>query len=279
MIELTAMSLSDQLSFDEVIHLLKASPLVDGIAEFGSHAADEVNPASDYDLLVLVHDLPAAVFQLVTTIDGRLADVVPVDVTVADRLLTEGVTAAVDHFAQLFLQKMVTAHILFDRTSRLTAIQQLSQVFHQAQRLSPPVDPANAYSTWFWQGFGLLHLERMAASPDPVYQTAADMMLLACLTGTWRAYFDLRSLAWTGEKAAIRHWLQHDRACYERVQAVLTSNVREQRLHAYQQLVDYVLLPVGALLPKGRTAVILSGANDSKLVNEVGAYWNGLFVS
>lgn len=276
MIELTAMSLSDQLSFDQVIRLLKASPLVDGIAEFGSHATGEVNQANDYDLLVLVHDLPAAVFQLVTTIDRRLADVVPVDVTVADQLLAGGVTAEVDYFAQLFLQKMTTAHILFDRTSRLTAIQRLSQAFQQMQRLSPPINPASTYPIWFWQGFGLLHLKRMAASPDPVHQTATDMMLLACLTGTWRAYFDLRGLAWTGEKAAIRYWLQQDTACYERVQAVLHAGERQERLHAYQQLVDYVLMPVGALLSKGQTAVILSGMNNGKMVNEVIDYWNGL---
>ena len=116
----------------------------------------------------------------------------------------------------------------------------------------------------------------MAASPDPVHQTAADMMLLACLTGTWRAYFDLRGLAWTGEKAAIRYWLQHDMACYERVQAVLRAGERQERLHAYQQLVDYVLMPVGALLSKGQTAVILSGVNDGKRIKEVVTYWNGL---
>lgn len=39
---------------------------------------------------------------------------------------------------------------------------------------------------------------------------AADMLLTACLAGTWRSYFDVRALPWDGEKAALRHWMAHD---------------------------------------------------------------------
>lgn len=276
MIKLTTTSLSDKLSFDAVLQLLRASPLVDGIAEFGARAARQDNPSSDYDLLVLVRNLPASVFQLVTTIDGRLADIVPVDMMVADRLLAVGSATNLDHFDQLFIQKMATAKILFDRNERLIKLQRLSQTIDQAKRLSPPQDEASRYSAWFWQSFGLLHLERMAVSSDPLHQTAADMMLLSCLVGTWRSYFDLRDIPWAGEKAALRYWLQHDRTCYELVQAVLAASERFLRLKAYQQLVNYVVEPVGPVIQKGQTAVILGTANNSNIVSEVITYWNGL---
>jgi predicted nucleotidyltransferase len=276
MIEFTTASLSNNLSFAEVIDLLKASPQVDGIATFGSHAVNQANPASDYDLLILVRGLPVAVFQMITTIDGRLADIVPVDVALADRLLVEGVAACQDRFDRLFVQKMCTAHILFDRTMRLTGIQRLSQAFQQANVQPPTLDPANAYSVWFWQGFGLLHLERMAASLDPIHQAAADMMLASCLVGTWRAYFEIRNMPWAGEKAALHYWLQHDAACYALVQDVLAASDRTVRLNTYKRFVSYVLEPIGASLQKGQTAVILNGSNSDNRVSAVVAYWNDL---
>lgn len=180
-------------------------------------------------------------------------------------------------FEQLFLQKMFGARVLFDRNQRLAGVQQLSQ---QLATKSPPLQnaPADAYQAWFWQGFGLLHLARMALSADPVHQAAADMMLLACLVSTWRSYFALRNLVWEGEKAAIRYWLQHDSSCYELLQAVLAAQERPLRLQAYEHFVQYVLAPVGAVMHKGETALILNGPHQPDAVRSVLMYWNGLLV-
>lgn len=275
MIELVTASLSDQMSFDEFLSILKGSPAVDGFAQFGSHAVQQANAASDYDLLILVTALPAPVFQLVTTVDGRLADIVLVDITLADRLLTEDTPTDQPLFERLFLQKMGVATILFDQHERLLGIQRLSQhVMTKAAQLSN--EGETAYQVWFWQGFGLLHLTRMAHSSNPVHQAAADMMLFSCLVSTWRSYFALHNIAWEGEKAAIRYWLQHDIACYELLQAVLAAQDRMLRLQAYAQFVHYVLAPVGAVMNKGETALVLTGANQHHTVRTALLYWNGL---
>ena len=81
-------AVSGSLSFDQTLAQLTASAQVDGIAEFGSRTTDHGLPTSDYDLLILVKQLPARVFQLVTTIDRKLADVVLADKAARNNNLT-----------------------------------------------------------------------------------------------------------------------------------------------------------------------------------------------
>lgn len=209
MTRITTPSSSDALTFEEVLRRLMASPAVDGIAEFGSRSAGYTNAWSDYDLLILVRAVPAPVFQMVTTIDGRLADIVLVDVATADTLLTAAGPPEPQSFAGLFAQKMRTAQIVYDASDRLHKVKQLVAAV-QAAPAAQRSRLHDAYADWFWLSFGLLQLERMASSHDPVYQTAVDMMLTACLPGAWRAYFACRALPWEGEKAAVRYWEEHD---------------------------------------------------------------------
>ena len=95
------------------------------------------------------------------------------------------------------------------RSIHLTCVQQhVTSSSWKASHSEPPAQGA-LYAAWFWQSFGLLQLERMARSDDSFHLLAVDMMLTACLSGTWRSYFDIRALPWNGEKAALRYWKEH----------------------------------------------------------------------
>ena len=228
---LSTPSVSDHLSLDETIAHLIRSPRIDGIAEFGSRAHHHATPASDYDLLILVSSLPASVFQLVTAIDHRLADIVLVETQTADTLLASE-ERPTSFFEELFAQKMQTAHIQYHRPNRLTRVQQhVTSSSWQAVQSEPPAQGV-LHTAWFWQSFGLLQLERMARSDDPLHLSAVDMMLTACLSGTWRSYFATRALPWNGEKAALRYWEEHDSAYLRAVKACLEGHNRHERLVA-----------------------------------------------
>jgi predicted nucleotidyltransferase len=95
---------SDELSLEQVIAALSASPLVDGVALFGSRVAAHDNPISDYDLLLLVTDLPVPIFQMFTHIGGRMADLVFADTASADRSLTLHEPIPANTFDALLLQ-------------------------------------------------------------------------------------------------------------------------------------------------------------------------------
>ncbi len=273
-------SISDHLSLEQTVARLKASPRVDGIAAFGSHAAHQADMASDYDLLLLVDGVPARVFQMVTTIDRRLADIVMVELETADTLLQSRERPKSRTFEALFAQKMATAQILHDVSGRLHAVQQL--VIGPAWASAPSNIPADSerYAAWFWQTFGLLQLERMAQSQDRIHLAAVDLMLTSCLVGTWRSYFDIRGIAWEGEKAALRYWAAHDPGYFQTLNRCLAANERGERLTAYRDLVTQTLAPIGKAFEQGQTAVILADPRAALAdVERALQYWNSLFDS
>jgi hypothetical protein len=278
MIPASTPSATDGLSLEETITRLKASPFVDGIAEFGSRAASLGDASSDYDLLVLVSGLPVRVFQLVTSIDGRLADIVLVETETADALLTADDLPEPRSFEALFARKMQTARILYDATQRLHRVQQrVTGPAWAEMHLPGGSSRPELHAIWFWQSFGLLQLERMSRSQDPLHLTAFDMMMASCLPGTWRGYFDLRGAAWEGEKAALRYWAAYDAGYLETVKRCLETEDRIERAAAYRALVEQTLAPIGRPLALGETALILASATASGTdVEDVLRYWNAL---
>lgn len=276
MIGIAARSCSDELALEEVIRRLTASPAVDGIAEFGSRSADQASVWSDYDLLVLVRAIPAAVFQMITTINGRIADVVLVDVDTADSVVAADTPPPPQSFAALFAQKMRTAHIIYDASDRLHKVQELVTSEAWAGKARQGLVNPDVYAAWFWLSFGLMQLERMGSADDPVYETAVDMMLSACLPGTWKTYFEYRAIPWQGEKAAVRYWQEHDAEYLAAVRKCLASSSREQKLARYRDLVELTLGPMARKLGHGETAVILQGRNEREGILAVLAYWEAL---
>ncbi len=227
--------------------------------------------------IILVKQLPTRVFQLVMTIDRKLADVVLADNGTIDAILApDAAYATLPFFERLFVQKMQVARILLDKNGRLQAVtQRVMSHGRQASQVAPAPD---VYGTWFWQSFTPLHIERMAQSADPLHATAVDMMLTACLPGTWRAYFDLRGLIWQGEKAALRYWAVQDPEYFVMVQKYMSTSDRLERVAAYRALMVRTLEPIGAPFNKGETALILE--DSSKHVSHLGMtldYCNKLF--
>jgi len=264
-------------NFDETIQRLSQSPFVEGVAEFGSRATARNGAASDYDLLIVLRDLPSPVFQIITTINGRIADVVPVDAMLIARIIAEGATAITDRFNLMLVQKLRTARILFDRSGLMGRAQAAAQAIPEQQLLPQPAPYGKRYAEMFWQGFVIQQARRMARSDDEIHHLAADMMITSILTQTYRSYFELRGLTWEGEKAALRHWQQSDHKCYELVRSLIGTSDLETRLNAYEALSRQVLDGYGEPIREGQTAVMFaSEANEAELEAMLN-YWDGLF--
>src|SRR5262245_22781838 len=86
---LTQNTISNNMTLDEALVRLAASEDVDGLALFGSRGTEWNNPISDYDLLILVSRLPIGIFQMLTHIDGRMADIVFVRTEMVDQMFSE----------------------------------------------------------------------------------------------------------------------------------------------------------------------------------------------
>jgi predicted nucleotidyltransferase len=266
---------SNHLTLDEALARLAASEPVDGLALFGSRAAGSASEASDYDLLILVHRLPVGIFQMLTHIDGRLADVVFVTTAMADRVLAGGGPPSDRTNEGRYLLKMATASIVYDASGRLARAQA-----HAREHPSVPSSayPA-AYGPWFWLNHSLYQIRRMAQSTDPIRLTGVDLMLSSGLNEACRAYCQLRGLPWQGEKAALRHLQAHDPAYLALLRATLAEPDRPRRVDLYEQLITATLAPVGETWQPGLTAVALDSPDHSPAdVDAALEFWESLFV-
>lgn len=144
-------SLSNQLTIQEVLNCLEHADAVDGLAFFGSHTRVSNDPVSDYDLLILISSAPIPIFQMLTYIDGRMADVVFIEIHTVDDLLAHRQPVSPTSFEGYFIQKMLAAEIVYDRSNRLRRIQHHART----EQLLQPTSESDTYAIWFWLNHGL----------------------------------------------------------------------------------------------------------------------------
>lgn len=217
------------ISFDELIRRLSASDIVEGIALFGSQRS----AISDYDLLLVVKTLPVPIFQMFTTIEQNMADVIFVQMETVNTVL-ELETAVHPYSPEgMLLHKMQKATILYDGTGKLKDVQRRAS--HHPDLLEKLQD---TYSGWFWHNHSLMHMKRMSQSADPIYQMAVALMLMTVLAEISRVYFQMRGIIWEGEKAALRYFQAHDKDFFEGLLEALSASTTAHRLAAYEHLLD-----------------------------------------
>jgi hypothetical protein len=278
MLPISAPSISDHLTLEETVARLGASARVVGVAEFGSRTTGHANSASDYDLFVLATALPAPFLQLVTTIGGRLADVILISDEIADRILAATAPFPPMSIEDLVLRDLRLAHIWYDPSERLHKVQQLATTGAEWEaQPSANQHDFQVYMTWFGQSLMLLHLERMAQSQNQIHLSAVDLKLAAGIPGTWKSYFEIRQLPSKNEKAALRYWAEHDPEYLQTILRCLALQDRNEKLATYRDLVERTLAPLGKVLHKGETAVMLSQLNGPVELQQVLNYWESLF--
>jgi predicted nucleotidyltransferase len=266
-------SRSNHLTLEEALARLAADERVDGLALFGSRAGGAALPASDHDVLILVSELPVGIFQMLSHIEGRMADIVFVQAAQADRLLAGGPVAANTGDGR-FLLKMHTARIVYDASGRLARAQALAR----QGGWRAPSNYAAQYGPWFWHNFVLYQVKRMAQADDPVYHTAVELMLCSGLSDLGRAYCSLRNLPWEGEKAVLRYLQQHDPAYLALLRECLAAKELACKVQLFEQLVIETLRPVGQTWRPGCTAVILDAPDATAAQIETALdFWQSFF--
>jgi predicted nucleotidyltransferase len=269
-------STSNALSLDEVVAHLSHSNLVEGVALFGSSLTTTTEPTSDYDLLVMLSNPPVHIFQMQTYIAGRIADIAFVETDTADRVLALDKPVSPTSSEGYLIGWLEGAQIVYDgEARRLERIQQ--KLKSQDWRWHAGIQ--DFYADWFWLNFDLRHIQRMAASNDPLYLMVVDMRLMACISGICRAYCRLHGVHWRGEKAALRYLQAHDPHYFELLQQAVAEVNRTQRITLCEQLVERTLADVGGLWPAGATAAYLKDpAAQPERVEEAFQLWEQLLI-
>lgn len=271
-----SVSQSHLTSLDEVVARLTQHGEVEGIVILGSGAKGILNPASDYDVLVVLSEMPVPVSLVLTTIAQRLAEVVFFSADTIEQWLTME-TFDAESYAGSILRRLQKARVAFDRTGRITRLHEkaLSNSWKEEH------DQQKVWEAWFSCNYDLQHNKRLLTSTDPVYLMAGDLRLLSSIYDLWKAYFLIRQVPWQGEKEAIRYLMSHDPAYLEVFQRCLVETDRERKVELYEKVAALTLAPLGALWSYDATAIELRTEGDiqPELLQAAFAWWEDLLSS
>lgn len=272
----TSVSQSHLTSLAEVITRLAQHREVESIAILGSGARGILNPASDYDVLVVLSEMPVPVSLVLTTIERRLAEVVFFSAdTIEQWLAIETFDAG--SYASSILRRLQKARVTFDRTGRITRLYEkaLSSSWKEKH------DQQKVWEAWFSCNYDLQHTKRLLTSPDPVYLMAGDLRLLTTLSDLLTTYFLIRQVPWQGGKEAIRYLMSHDPDYLEAFQDCVGETNRKRKLDLYEKAAALTLAPLGPLWSYDATAIELrtEGEMRPELLQAAFAWWEHLISS
>ena len=270
----TIHSRSNQMTLDEVIARLATHAAVEGVVIIGSASQAQVNPASDYDLIVLLAETPAPLHVALTYVDNRLTDVIYLTVETLDRLMNSTQSFDADTMDGKFIRWLQTGQIAFDRSGRLAHAR---AQFSAADRVTSPGWSAR-YSAWFDAHYNVKQTRRMLSSTDPVYLMAVDLRLLFSIYVLWCNYFRVRGLPWPGDKGALRYVAEHDPEYLDVLRACLAETGRERKVALYEQLARLTVAPMGQAWEDGDTAITFEGQDElaPQVIETALRFWEGL---
>jgi len=199
---------------------------------------------SDYDVLVVLAEMPVPLQVGITYIDHRLTDLLFATAAQVDRILATQAPLDRDEWEGQIAHWLMTGQVAFDRHGRLT--QAKTKLCSGDWFRS--FEDIDAYGAWIGVNFNLLHTRRLLRSDDPVKLQAAELrMSLYGVGSLLYSYFRVRKLPWEGDKAAVRYFMQRDPAYLALLQQFLREADLRRKFAAYEHLAEATLAPISAL--------------------------------
>lgn len=271
---ITQLSITNDLSLDEVIARLSHQSVVDGLLVVGSTAKDQLTPASDYDLVLILSTMPMPLHTGVTYIDGRFTDLLFHTTNEVEAILAA--TAPFDFWdwTGRLVGWLETGQVRFDRHGKLEA----AQAKARGGQWIAPVDDSTVYGAWQTINYNLAVVRRLLTSDDPAYRMAAELrMALFGPQDLFWNYFAVRGLQPDSEKQHIRYLQEHDPTFLADFQRFLVEPEIGEKFRRYAALAERVLAPVGALWQAGETVLNLSGKDRTPAMEKQALdFWEGL---
>lgn len=262
------------MTLAEVLARLRAHPAVEGLVTVGSTGQDSLTPASDYDVLIVLADMPAPLRVGITYVNHRLTDLLFATTQHVAHILTA--TEAIDGevWAGRVARWLLAGHVEFDRHGNLQTAQSKVRSGNWIRMLGD----ADARAAWIEINYNLLHTRRLMRSNDSLYRQAAELrMAMYGAANLMLGYFRIRKLLWEGDKAAIRYLSTHDPPCFELLQQFLRASDLDRKFTLYEQLAAAVVAPIGELW-EGEPVVLWDDSTPTSGATLEGrfAFWEAL---
>ncbi|MEZ4860628.1 MAG: DUF294 nucleotidyltransferase-like domain-containing protein [Caldilineaceae bacterium] len=248
-------SSTNQSTLDQVITTLAQQTIVDGLIVVGSAGRKEMTPASDYDLVLILGEMPVPLHTGVTYIDGRFTDLVFHTSEQIEQILAATTPFDFWDWTGRLVGWLLEGQVCFDRYSRVGA----AQAKARNGTWLASADNQAAYGAWQRINYNLAVVRRYLSSTDPNYLVAADMrMAIYGPQDLFWNYFAVRGLPPASEKQQIHYLQQHDPAFLARFNRFLAEPNRSEKFRLYEELAAEVLAPVGRLWQDGETVLNLT---------------------
>ena len=247
-------STTNLLSLDEVTERLIRNNVVDGLLLVGSASRGELTAASDYDLVIILSEMPEPLHVGTTYIDGRFSDLVFFTAAHVDQFLSATEPFGFWDWVGRFIGFCGAGTILFDRHGQLRRAQAKAQ---NGEWIKPDGEH-EAHQAWSRVNYNLQVVRRYMTSDDPLYLQTADIkMMLYGPQDLFFSYFTIRQRRWDGEKAAVRYLQEHDPGYLELFNRFLSEHDRHQKYQLYEKLAELTIAPVGRLLREGESTMMV----------------------
>lgn len=260
------------LDLEDLVARLSRREAVDGIVFVGSTGTDAFKASSDYDVLVVLNRPALPLLVGLTTVDGRLTDLLFATVPEVEQLLA-GARPTADAWPARLARWAATGRIVFDRSGRLQRLHQLLADTPLATELA-----GGSHETWFSLNYDLAQNRRLSGSSDPVDGTALQLRLLYAVKELVTGYFRLRAMEWLGEKAAVRYLAEHDPGYLATLRTCLDETAPERRMALYETLAERTLGPVGGVWKPGETNFQFRPGSQvsAELIRQSAQFWESL---
>jgi predicted nucleotidyltransferase len=263
------------LTLEQVLERLKRRGEVEGIVLIGSTGTGRIEPSSDYDLFIVLSSCPVPVWQVITLVDGRVAEAYFQPAEELARLVEErSQPAHTDSRCALYTRWLLSGRIEFDRSGLLADAREKLRAEHRITMWTEN----ELYSQWFKINYNLYETRRLFLSGDPAVLTTIDLRLLFSLHDVWVNYFRFRALPWMGDKESIRYLETRDPDFLNVMREALAQTDRARKFALYEELCRLATAPIGGLWPAGSTGAQLDPAKDwdTGMVKGALDFWNGL---
>jgi hypothetical protein len=235
-----------------VIEHIANHPNINGVMQIGSLTTTTFNPTSDYDLVIVLREMPVPWYVGITSIDHRFTDLLFVSPAALECIIALSAPIPLSDTLTPIIRWLQTGQILFDRSDRLAKAQ---NHVRSAQWIAPVPDK-DVYGAWFATNYNLAQARRMLSAHTALYQMTVDIrMALHGHMDVWYSYFTIRRIADTGEKDAIRHLLAHDPDFLSEYRQFIHETDLNAKFARYEKVAALALAPVGDLWTADTTAM------------------------
>lgn len=233
-------------SLQDVVTRLAHAQQVAALLSIGSLAENQLTPASDYDLVIVLHEFAWPWIVGVTYIEQRFTDLLFVAASAIERISALEALVAQEHELAPVIRWLRQGQLLFAHWPQVAQAQAKVQ---QAEWLQPLSDNG-AYGAWFAINYNLAQARRMLQSTDPLYRKTVEIRLAVYgHTDVWFGYFTIRKLAWSGDKPAVQHLLTHDPEFLAVYQQLIQTTDIDQKMMLYAKVAALATAPLGGLWP------------------------------